>query len=97
MNTELQNTHIVKFKSSRDNQKIILLAKQPGLGRQLDDWYNDCTNQPCGPLMIDVILRTIDPLRCKTDVATFPSKLFYQAVEHASTLQLRSKQNYFKL
>ena len=50
---ELQNTHIVVFKSPRDIQQIGVLGKQLGLGQQLVDWYNDATAQPFGHLTID--------------------------------------------
>lgn len=63
---ELQNTHVVLFKSPRDVQQVQKLATQLGLGRQLVDWYNNATSKPYGHLMIDLSPRTVDPLRYST-------------------------------
>ncbi|MEM6402222.1 MAG: hypothetical protein AAF757_18665 [Cyanobacteria bacterium P01_D01_bin.116] len=60
---ELQNTHIVLFKSPRDVQQVQKLATQLGLGKQLVDWYNNATSKPYGYLMIDLSPRTVDSLR----------------------------------
>ena len=36
---ELQNTHIVLFKSPRDVMQVTILSTQLGLGSELVDWY----------------------------------------------------------
>ena len=36
---ELQNTHIVPFKSPRDVMQVTTLSTQMGLGLELVDWY----------------------------------------------------------
>ena len=36
---ELQNTHIVLFKSPRDSMQVTTLSTQLGLGSELVDWY----------------------------------------------------------
>ena len=51
---ELQNTHIVLFKSSRDVLKINTLSQHLGLGSQLKEWYQDATSVPYGHLLIDL-------------------------------------------
>ena len=40
---ELQNTHIVLFKSPRDVMQVTTLSTQLGLGSELVDWYRDAT------------------------------------------------------
>ena len=43
---ELQNTHIVLFKSRRDVMQVTTLSTQFGLGSELVDWYRDATSVP---------------------------------------------------
>ena len=63
---ELQNTHIVLFKSPRDVMQVTTLSTQSGLGSELVDWYRDATSVPFGHLLIDLSPRTDDRLRfCK--------------------------------
>ena len=50
---ELQNTHIVLFKSPRDVMQVTTLGAQLGLGSELVDWYRDATSVPFGHLLID--------------------------------------------
>ena len=49
---ELQNTHIVLFKSPRDVLQINTLGTQLGLGSQLKEWYQDATSVLYGHLLI---------------------------------------------
>ena len=60
---ELQNTHIVLFKSPRDVMQVTTLGAQLGLGSELVDWYQDATSVPYGQLLIDLSPRTDDRLR----------------------------------
>ena len=55
---ELQNTHIVLFKSPRDVMQITTRSTQMGLGLELVDWYRDTTRVPFGYLLIDLSPRT---------------------------------------
>lgn len=73
---ELQNTHLILFKSPRDVQQIKILAKQLGLGKELINWYNDATSKPFGHLLIDLNSRTPDSLRYATDICSFPAKFY---------------------
>ena len=57
---ELQNTHLVLFKSTRDVHQGATLSVQPGLGSTLVDWYQDATSVPFGHLLIDLSPRTDD-------------------------------------
>ena len=57
---ELQNTHIVLFKSPRDVMQVTTLSTQLALGSDLVDWYQDATSVPCGHLLIDLSPRTDD-------------------------------------
>ena len=43
---ELQNTHIVLFKSPRDVMQVTTLSTQLGHGSELVDWYRDATSVP---------------------------------------------------
>ena len=64
---ELQNTHIVLFKSPRDVMQVGRLSVQLGLGTSLIDWYKDATSVPFGHLLIDLSPRTDDRLRYCTN------------------------------
>ena len=64
---ELQNTHFVLFKSSRDVLRVGRLSVQMGLGLSLMDWYKDATSVPFGHLLNDLSPRTDDRLRYCTN------------------------------
>ena len=53
---ELQNTHLVLFKSPRDFLQINTRSQQLGLGSQLKDWYTKITSVPYGHLLCIVNL-----------------------------------------
>ena len=57
---ELQNTHIVLFKSPRDVMQVSTLSAQLGLGSELVDWYRDGTSVPYGLFLNDFSPRTDD-------------------------------------
>ena len=57
---ELQNTHIVLFKSPRDVHQVATLSVQLGPESILADWYRDATSVPFGHLLIDLSPRTDD-------------------------------------
>ena len=71
---ELQNTHIVLFKSPRDVMQVTTLSTQLGVGSELVDWYRDATSVPLGDLLIDLSPRTDDRLRYCTNSGSFPSR-----------------------
>ena len=73
---ELQNTHIVLFKSPRDVLQINTLSQQLGLGSQLKDWYTTATSVPYGHLLIDLTPKTVDSLRYCTNSGSTPSFFF---------------------
>ena len=73
---ELQNTHIVLFKSPRDVMQVTTLGTQLGLGSELVDWYRDATSVPFGHLLIDLSPRTDDRLRYCTNSGSVPSKFY---------------------
>ena len=73
---ELQNTHIVLFKSPRDVIQVTTLSTQFGLGSELVDWYRDATSVPFGHLLIDLSPRTDDRLRYCTNTGSIPSKFY---------------------
>ena len=64
---ELQNTHVVLFKSPRDVMQVNTPSSQLGLGSDLVDWYRDATSVPFGYLLIDLSQRTDDRLRFCTN------------------------------
>ena len=71
---ELQNTHIVLFKSPPDVHQVATLSVQLGLGSALVDWYRDATSVPFGLLLIDFSPRTDDRLSYCTNSKKIPSK-----------------------
>ena len=75
---ELQNTHIVLFKSLGDVLQINTLSQQLGLGSQLKEWYQDALSTPYDHLLLDLTPKTIDSLRYCTNSGSVPSK-FHQS------------------
>ena len=73
---ELQNTHVVLFKSPRDVNQITKFGQQLGLGRHFKNWYSDATAKPYGHLFVDLSPNVADELRFGTDCGTFPSKFY---------------------
>ena len=74
---ELQNTHIVFFKSPRDVMQVTTLSTQLDVGSGLVDWYWVATSSPFGHLLIDLSPRTDDWLRFCTNTGSIPPKIFY--------------------
>ena len=84
---ELQNTHIVPFKSPRDVIQVTTFSTQLGLGSELVDWYRDATSVPFGHWLIDLSPRTDDRLRYCTNSGSFPSKFYLpERLKHLTTL-----------
>ena len=84
---ELQNTHIVLFKSPRDVMQVTTLSTQLGLGSQLVDWYRDATSVPFGHLLNNLPPRTDDRLRYCTNSGSIPSKTYLpERLKHLRTL-----------
>ena len=84
---ELQNTHIVLFKSPRDVMQVTTLSTQLGLGSELVDWYRNATSVPFGHLLIDLSLRTDDRLRYCTNSGSVWSKFYNpERFNHLRTL-----------
>ena len=73
---QLQNTHIVLFKSPHDVMQVSTFSAQFGLALELMDWYRDATGVPYGHLLIDLSLRTNDRLCYCTNTGSTPSKFF---------------------
>ena len=84
---ELQNTHIVLFKSPRDVMQVTTLSTQLGLGSELVVWYRDATSVPFGHLLIDLSPRTDDRLRYCTNSGSVRSKFHVlERLKHSGTL-----------
>ena len=84
---ELQNTHIVLFKSPRNVMQVTTLSTQLGLGSELIDWYRDATSVPFGHLLIDLSPRADDRLRYCTNNGFVPSKCYIpERLKHLRTL-----------
>ena len=85
---ELQNTHIVLFKSPRDVMQVNTLSTQLGLGSELVDWYRDATSVPFGHLLIDLSPQTDDRLRyCTNSGGSVQSKFYIpERLKHLKTL-----------
>ena len=73
---ELQNTHIVLFKSLRDVMQITTLSTVLGLGSELVDWYRDATSVSFGNLLVDLSPQTDDRLRYCSNSGSVPSNFF---------------------
>ena len=73
---DLQNTHVVFFKSPRDVMQKTTLSTQLGLDSELVDWFRDATSDPFGHLLIDLSPRTDDRLRYCTNTGYIPSKFY---------------------
>ena len=73
---DLQNTHIVLFKSPHDVMQVTTHSKQLGLGLELVDWYRDAKPVPFGNLLKDLSPRTDDQLRYCTNTGFIPSKFY---------------------
>ena len=73
---ELQNTHLVLFKSARDVNQVATLSVQLGLGSTLVDWYRDATSVPFGRFLIDLSPGTDDRLRYCTNSGNIPSNFY---------------------
>ena len=84
---ELQNTHIVLFKSPRDIMQVTTLSTQLGLASELVDWYRAATSVPFGHLLIDLSPRTYDRLRYCTNSGSAPSEFYIpERLKHLRTL-----------
>ena len=84
---ELQNTHIVFFKSPCDLMQVITLSTQLALGSKLVDWYRDATSVLFGPLLIDFSRRTDSRLSYCTNSGSVPSKMYNpNRLKHLRTL-----------
>ena len=70
---ELQNTHILLFKSPRGVLQVCRLSIQFGLGLMLVDWYKVAISVPFGHLKNDLSPRTYDRLRYCTNSGKKPS------------------------
>ena len=77
---ELQNTHIVLFKSPRDVMQVTTLSTQLGLCSEIVGWYKDATFVAFGRLLSHLLPRTDDRLRYCTNSGSVPSKLYVPIV-----------------
>ena len=75
---ELQNTHIVHFKSLRDVHQVGTLSVQLGLGSILVGWYRDATSVLFGHLSIDLSPRTNVRIRYCTNSGNVQSKFVFR-------------------
>ena len=73
---ELQNMHIVLFKSRRDVMQVSTLCSQLGLGSELVDWYRGATPVPYGHLFVDLSPRTDDRIPDCTYTKSISSKVY---------------------
>ena len=84
---ELQNTHIVLFKSPRDVTQVTTYSTQLGLGSELVEWYRDATSVPFGRLLIGLSPRTDDRLHYCTNSGSVPSNFYIpERLKHLRTL-----------
>ena len=101
---ELQNTHIVSFKSPRDVLQINTLSQQLGLGSQLKDWYTKATSIPYGHLLNDLTPKAVGSLRFCTNSGSIPiffllkrnKRLLFLDDENTNSLHLDNVPNVFQ-
>ena len=74
---ELQNTHIVRFKSPPHVHQVATLSVDLGFESVFSEWYWDATSVPLGHLLIELSPRTDDRLRYCTNSANNPPKFMY--------------------
>ncbi len=86
---DLNNTHVILFKSPRDINQIRVLGKQLGEKQSfIEHCYQRATSEPFGHLMIDLYPRTQDCLRyCSNIVGPTPS-IFYLPSSKAVVTEL---------
>ena len=95
---ELQNTHIVLFKSPRDVHQVATLSVQLGLESALVDWYRDATSVPFGHLSIDLSPRTDDRSRYCTNSGKIPSKSYApENLKHLKHLDVEHNKSFHSL
>ena len=93
---ELQNTHIVLFKSPPDVMEVTTLGAQFVLVSELVDWYRDATSVPFGHLLFDLSLRTDDRFRYCTYSGSVPSKFYIpERLKHLKTLDDEHKKSLY--
>ena len=71
---QLQNTHMVLFKSPSDVMQVKRFSAQLGLGSELVDWYRGPTFMTYGHLLIDLLPRMDNRLDFCTNTGSIPSK-----------------------
>ena len=95
---ELQNTHIVHFKSPRDVMQVTTLSTQLGLGSELVDCYRDAKSVHCGHLLIELSPRTDDRFRYCRNSGSFPSKFYIpQRLKHLRILDEEHTKSLYSL
>ena len=73
---ELQNTHILLFKSHVDLIQVGTLGAQLDLGLEQVDWHRDATSVPYGNFLVEVLPRSDDRLRYCTNTGSIPSEFY---------------------
>ena len=87
---ELQNTHMVLFKSPRGVMQVTTHSTQLGLVTELFDWYRDAKSVPFGHLLIGLSPWTDESLRYCTNSGSVPSKFYIpDRLKHLKTLYNR--------
>ena len=85
---ELQNTHIILFKSPHDVMQVTTLGAQLRLCLELVDWYRDATSVPSGHLLLDLSPQTDDRLSYCTNSGSVPSKFYIpEPLKHLRTME----------
>ena len=85
---ELQNIHIVLFKSLRDVTQVSTLSAKFDLGSKLVDWCRDATSVVYGHLLIYLSPRAEGRLRYCINTGSLPSKFYVpQRLKHLKSLE----------
>ena len=87
---DLNTTHIILFKSSRDIQRVEFLGKQLKPVKSLKLCYQLATKEPFGHLLIDLDPKTSDCLRYCSNITEPGPSVFYLPSDKAETTPLNN-------
>jgi hypothetical protein len=88
---DLHNTHLILFKSPRDENQISFLGHQLGDSKFIKACYQKATQDPFGHLLIDFDPKTSDGLRYCSNITGPGPSVFYLPSSKAVTTELTNE------
>ena len=88
---DLNTSHIILFKSTRDIQQVEFLGKQLNLVKFLKHCYQLATKEPFGHLLIDLDPKTSDCLRYCSNITEPGPRVFYLPSDKAEATPLNNE------